>query len=492
MFRITKYIATVVCLLLAIDAFAVDIKEFDVSGIAYRVVGANRVEVVSRGSVNYQGLVSIAIPASVTYEGQKFNIYSIGDRAFAGCASLQRVTLPSTVTSLGYATFDGCRMLRSINIPKGVATIGDKCFNGCSLLSGINIPSSVLSIGSYAFAGCSSLKEISVNANFIDYYAFDGCTALERANLGSRLRELGKCGFRNCQSLREIAIPDEVVEIEDSTFYGCRALRKVNIGACVDTISPTAFLHCASLESYNVSDENFVYTSVDGMLCDSTLTVLIAFPPSKAVDYHLTNSNLRRIGKWAFRDNTTLETLTVRSVIWDIDEEAFMGCKSLENVELSLSTKRIYDRAFAQCDKLTMLRMRTSINYLGHRLFEGCKSLEQLHCRQRHPDVVEIESDAFAGIPATCPLYVPLRYGDAYRSLAKWNDAFTSIVEEDVIVLGDVNDDELCNVSDISVVYSYILNPDAGIYIDVEAADMNGDGEVNVSDISMIYGVIIK
>ena len=57
---------------------------------------------------------------------------------------------------------------------------------------------------------------------------------------------------------------------------------------------------------------------------------------------------------------------------------------------------------------------------------------------------------------------------------------------------GDVNDDELCNVSDISAVYAYILDPDdPNNLIDPEAADVNHDGEVNVSDISAIYEIII-
>ena len=241
-----------------------------------------------------------------------------------------------------------------------------------------------------------------------------------------------------------------------------------------------------------MSDENVYFTSKDGILCDSTSTTLLRFPAAKAVEYNLGISNLRHISKWAFRDNTTLQSLTIKGVIWDVEEEAFLNCKELKSVELPLSTKRILDRAFAQCKKLTFLRMRTSIIYLGHNILEGCNALEQLHCRQHHPDRVEIESDAFAGVPASCPLYVPLRYGDAYRSLDKWNRAFSSIIEEDVVVPGDVNDDELCNVSDISTIYAYILNPTSDIYIDIEAADINGDGVINVSDISEIYSIMLK
>ena len=492
MFRITRHILSIVCVLTFFSTQAANPTEFDVSGIAYRVIGANRVEVVARGSVNYQGLVSIAIPATVSYDGEHYNIYSIGDRAFSGCESLQRVVLPATITSLGHATFEGCKSLKTINIPKGVTSISDRCFNGCSALDAIKLPSSLTTLGSRAFADCVSLKEISLNAGFIDYYAFDGCRALESVNLGQRLRDLGKCCFRNCTKLKEIEIPDDVVEIDDSTFYGCQALRKVSIGAGVDLISLTAFINCPSLESYKVSDYNYYYSSVDGMLCDSTANTLIAFPSGKAVEYNLSCSTIRRIGKWAFRDNAKLEILNMRGVILDVEEEAFLNCQSLKTLELPLSTKRIYDRAFAQCRNLKFVRMRTSINYLGHNLFNGCNALEQLHCRQRHPDIVQIESDAFSGVPATCPLYVPLRYGDAYRSIAKWNDAFSSIVEEDVIIPGDVNDDELCNVSDISTLYAYIIDPNSNIYIDTEAADMNGDGKINVSDISMIYEIIIK
>ena len=492
---LTRYI-TIVCisLLAALNSIGAQNigDEFVAAGIAYRIISNNRVEVISRGDVNYKGLVSIGVPKTVTYNGRTFNIYSLGARAFLDCTTLQRVVLPSTVTSLGSATFEGCTSLRQINIPSGVTHIGDYAFQGCRNLEEIKLPPSVRDIGYRAFAGCTALKEIDIDAVTLDFYCFDGCTALKTVDLGERLRAIGKCAFRNCTALTDIAIPYEVREIDDSTFYNCAALSRVYIGESVDTIMPTAFLACHALESFTVSPYNEYYTDINGALCDIERQVLYIYPEAKCEpEMNFTLSTVRRIAKWAFRGNQRLRRFVIKSSINDVDEEAFIGCSNLEYFELPLSTQTIGNRALAGCPELTYFRVRTTIRKIGDDILVDSRKLEQFHCRQRHPDVVEIAPNAFRGIPASCPLYVPLGYGDAYAAVDGWK-YFSSIIEEDVFVPGDVNDDELCNVSDISAVYAYILDPDdPNNLIDPEAADVNHDGEVNVSDISAIYEIII-
>lgn len=70
--------------------------------------------------------------------------------------------------------------------------------------------------------------------------------------------------------------------------------------------------------------------------------------------------------------------------------------------------------------------------------------------------------------------------------------AFSVTVKEAATVLmGDVNGDEVINVTDVTGIIAYILGkPVEGFRI--EAADINGDGLVNVADVMCIIEIILN
>lgn len=67
----------------------------------------------SAGSVpeNYKNITSVIIPEGYT---------TIGNRAFAGCEKLERISLPSTLQSVGTGAFAGCTGLKEIYWPAGI------------------------------------------------------------------------------------------------------------------------------------------------------------------------------------------------------------------------------------------------------------------------------------------------------------------------------------------------------------------------------------
>ena len=56
---------------------------------------------------------------------------------FSDCASLESVTLPTSLTNIPNNMFYGCSKLASIVIPSAVASIGSQAFYSCSHLSQI-------------------------------------------------------------------------------------------------------------------------------------------------------------------------------------------------------------------------------------------------------------------------------------------------------------------------------------------------------------------
>lgn len=83
---------------------------------------------VSVGNAKY--LSSITVPAS--YNGRA--VTAVGDGGFAGCTSLQAISLPESIARVGADAFEGCTALREISLPAGLVEIGAGAFAGCGAL----------------------------------------------------------------------------------------------------------------------------------------------------------------------------------------------------------------------------------------------------------------------------------------------------------------------------------------------------------------------
>ncbi len=101
---------------------------------------------------------AIEIPAQY----QDKPVKAVGDHAFRGCANLQKVTLPNSITKIGEAAFQGCSRLKSLAVPHGTISIGAHAFQDCTALTNISLPRSLESIGIGAFHNCTQLTIIRI------------------------------------------------------------------------------------------------------------------------------------------------------------------------------------------------------------------------------------------------------------------------------------------------------------------------------------------
>lgn len=172
------------------------------------------VTAVKGGGFSVEDLEEISFPDTVKI---------IGDRAFADCEALEKVTLSKALESIGKGAFWGCTQLKEIQLPDTVNSIGDSAFGACYRLKKIVIPNGVTAIGNNVFEECSALLEISIP---------------------NSVAVIGKRAFALCENLEKITIPIGVTNIGDEAFYGCSSLEQILITDSVTTIGKNVWKDC--------------------------------------------------------------------------------------------------------------------------------------------------------------------------------------------------------------------------------------------------------
>ncbi|MEG1924093.1 MAG: leucine-rich repeat domain-containing protein, partial [Clostridia bacterium] len=198
------------------DYYGCDLNTFaTINGISYVVKNGNAIAASCKRS-----LETVIIPSKVTINNVEYNVTSIGNWAFSGCANLTTITLPSSVTSIGNRAFSACSSLSSVTLPSSVTSIGNGAFYECSSLKSITLPSSVTSIGDGVFSYCINLGSINFPSSVtsIGNWAFYNCSSLSSITLPSSVISIGKYAFEYCISLSSITLPSSVTSIGEEAF----------------------------------------------------------------------------------------------------------------------------------------------------------------------------------------------------------------------------------------------------------------------------------
>ena len=234
--------------------------------------------------------------------------------------------------------------------------------------------------------------------------------------------EIGDCAFCNCVSLTSITIPNSVTIIKDYAFLRCSSLISINISNSALLIEEYAFYKCDVLKEINVAVDNPNYASVDGVLYDKNIKILIKCPTTKTSitipnsvttigNYAFYNcqkfnsiipNSVTTIGNYAFYSCQKFNSIIPNSVT-SIGDYAFYYCRSLTSINIPNSVISIGNYAFQSCYKLNKLTIGNSITSIGYNILDNCSNLKQIICYALYPP--KLRGYSF-GVSKSIPVYV--------------------------------------------------------------------------------------
>lgn len=318
-------------------------------------------------------LTSFTVPDSVK---------QLGEYAFAACTGLNEVVLSSSMTEIPAGCFAGCSSLVTYTVPDQITSVGASAFGAfsfytsedsaaenyfCSSLTTVDL-NNVEAIGSFAFQAADKLTQVSAdNLKDVGEGAFYGAAALETISL-PRAQILRSGAFTECVQLKNVQIPS-VTAIESYAFYRCSALESIALPAAVG-IGADAFSECEKLTSVSmpvvqtIGDRAFSHANLSGLELPATLKTIgiEAFQyndnlnqvtvAQDCANYFVENGVLYRnlpnggYELTLYPVGLTAQSYTVKAGTVRIDEGAFIGQQSLQEVRFPESLTNIGHEAF--------------------------------------------------------------------------------------------------------------------------------------------------
>lgn len=271
---------------------------FEFDGIEYVITSENSAKVTNRTKSGrpesewYYSDSCITIPETVYFNGKNYTVTEIGQAAFEGCDSIEKIILPNSIIEIAPWAFDGCTNLRDITLSTNLSRIGMYAFSQCSNLASLIIQSpSITSIDEFAFFGCTKLGRIAMNSNagsFSLYKEYDTHSHQGKIKIGiiyfpvessiiedgiiygkdkmsiiyfpvdsikevtyefpEQVTSIGESAFSGCNHIETLKFPKYLSSIGDYAFSGCSALKEIHLPKYLNELGPSAFYGCNAID----------------------------------------------------------------------------------------------------------------------------------------------------------------------------------------------------------------------------------------------------
>ena len=274
---------------------------------------------------------------------------------------IKKVEIGDGITKIGKYCFYDMEYLKSVTIPNSVKTIGAYAFDETALRS-VTIPKSVKTIGACAFSQ-TKLRSVTISSHVknIGPAVFEECRKLKKVVW--KAKKIPFQTFHWCTSLSQIKVGSNLQSIGECAFEDT-ALKKFTMPDSVRDIGKSAFQDCNSLESLKLSSK--LKELPKRFIAETESLRELSVPTGVIV-----------IDKEAFSDSY-VEKILLPDTVENIKRKAFKDASGLQEIKISNNVTYIRDETFKNCEQLKTVRFGTKVAVIGEAAFSKCKKLANI------------------------------------------------------------------------------------------------------------------
>ena len=328
------------------------------------------------------------------------DVAELPDGFFAGCTTLESVSLPDALVTIGRDTFKGCSSLATIAIPSGVTNIGADAFLGCENLTHVDVASledwlkiefanataNPLSTGAKLFVGGGEETNLVIpnGTTRIGAYAFAGA-AFTSVTIPSSVTSIGTGAFSGCANITSVSVPASVNVASVFADSKTKIARVTFMGT--GTVPASAYSGCTALTRVEVASlEDWLSLSFANATSNPLSTGARLYVNGTELTNLVVPDGMTRIGKYALA-GTVLTSVSIPVSVKNVGTGAFSACNALTHVEIaSLEAWMALSFADAAANPLST----------GAKLYVGGTEVSNLVIPNA---TMRIGDYAFAGVP---------------------------------------------------------------------------------------------
>ena len=368
----------------------------------------------------HEGIEKIFTGAFLNCQGleeveMKEGIKSIRAEAFSGCENIKSIKIPDSVEEIESKAFYSCKNLEEIKMSEGIRYVETEVFNGTKYYienlsdnndiyigkvlikcnrrsSDIKVKEGTRVIANGACIGMENLvsAELPESLICIGDEAFAECNELKNVNIPSKLEKIRSKAFYAC-NIESVDIPETVSFIGFRSFENCVSLKEVKMSHTPEKVSACVFKNTLWLK--NLEQDKYHCKYFQNILLEHSgndtfvkikdgtkLIVGLVFSESKGLETVEIPKSVEYIGFDAFRSCENLKEVRFAegSELKKIDESAFDGCVSLEEITLPLKLQRVESFAFHRCTGFVTITFPESIEYVDNYCMSDCINLKTI------------------------------------------------------------------------------------------------------------------
>lgn len=313
----------------------------------------NGAELYVGRNMKYEKLTALTVPDYIE---------EIGDYAFCGCTSLERVDFNEKIKSLGIDCFLDCDTIKYVSIQNATEWCSVKIES---------LYANPMVYAEYNYVRNVKITKLDLDVDEIGDYCFAGCKQLKTITLSQYVKRIGKNAFYGCSVLESIGIPETVAYVGEGAFKDCEKLTIYYEGESAPSGWSSKWNESNCPVYYGILDSKTEYYEFS----QGQITKYVGANNNLVIPSQIDGVPVTSINNGAFTNNKNIVSVTLPSTVVTIDERAFCGCDKLESVTIPEGVKIIGEGAFEDCISLKSVKIPSTAGMIYDSAFKGCKSL---------------------------------------------------------------------------------------------------------------------